>query len=174
MVEELQALLGEKMKREDYQLNPVPDSAGRLASERGLTDMERNGLGVEWQHDFVRRALLSNYDPNAMMEQAGSQLIAGGMENSGVYQAKLPAQIAAAGYGVQMDSLVKAKETSDQYSDRAFGQLLQLKGQQDSMAMQHDMAQKNLNLTYDASRKTWWDYAMQGSQFAANIASIAG
>lgn len=160
------------MRREDYTLNPIPDSAGQLASARGLTDMERNGLGMQWQHDFVRKALLANYDPNSMMEAGGSQLIAAGMENSGVYQAKLPAQVAAAGYGIEANALAQAKEMSDQSSDRAFGQLLTLKGQQDSMAMQHDIAQKNLYLTYDASRKTWWDYAIGAGTLAGGVGGL--
>ena len=162
------------MNRNDYTLNPIPNSAGQLASERGLTDMERNGLGLQWQHDFVRKALLANYDPTGMMENAGSKMIGAGMEFSGAYQAKLPAEIAAAGYGIETGALGQAKEMSDNASDRAFGQLLSLKGQQDSMSMQHDMAQKNLYLQYDASRKSWWDYTMQAAQFSANVASVAG
>jgi hypothetical protein len=162
------------MKKSDYQLAPVPNSAGELASARGLTDMERNGLGMQWQHDFVRRALLANYKPSEMMENAGSQLVAGGMENSGAYRAKLPGMIAAAGYGIEADALGQAKEASDQASDKAFGQMLSLRQQQDSMALQRDIAQKNLDMTVDASKKSWWDYTMDIASLGIGIAGVPG
>jgi hypothetical protein len=157
----------------EYKLGPVPNTAGELASARGLTDMERNGLGVQWQHDFVRKALLSNYKPMEMMEQAGSQLVAGGMENSGVYKAKLPGMIAATGYGIQAEAFGQAKESSDRASDSAFGQLLQLRGQQDSMTLQRDIAQKNLDFQVEASKKSWWDYVMEVGSLAGSAASVA-
>lgn len=166
-------LFDKNLDKADYQLPPLQDSAGRLASERGLTDMERNGLGVQWQHDFVRKALLANYKPTEMMENAGSGMVAGGMENSGAYKAKLPGMIAAAGYGIQAEAFGQAKGASDDASDRAFSQLLQLKGQQDALAFQRSAAQAQLDLQVDSTQKSWWDYAMEAGSFAGSVSRLS-
>lgn len=155
-----------------YKLAPMPTTASDLASARGLTQMERNGLGGAWQENFVRRALLANYDPASMMEGGGANLLGAGMEFSGAYQAKLPGAVAAKGYEIQSGAASEAKQISDQASDQAFSTLLSLRQHEDSMNMQRDIAQKQINLQWQGQQRTWWDYLMGAASIGTAVGSL--
>jgi len=140
-------------------LNPIPDLQPVISE---LTGMAREGLGQQWQTEFVRNALMSSFNPNQTYEQAGSRMLAGGMEYSGAYRAKLPGMIASEGAGIMMSKAVEAKGISDQAAMGASSELRGVRLQQAQMQMQRDIAEAQLQ----QSKKTTWDYFVDVAQIA--------
>lgn len=147
-------------------LNPLEFTASKAAEDRGLTTMERNGLGQEWQQNFVRQALASQFSPGTMMADIGGKMLANGMEYSGAYGAKLPGQIAAEGFGIMSSKALEAKGISDNAADQAFNVGQQLRQHNESMRLQWDIAQKQLEAS---QKKTPWDYLVDITQIASSF-----
>lgn len=156
----------------DYQLQPLVYSAQALADSYGLTSMERHGLGKAWQTDFVRNARQTNFDANNMFMEGGGKLVNGGMEYSGAMQMKLPAYIAAAGFDAMAGGALEAGKQSDAVAMDARRTGIALAQHNESLAMQHDIAQQNLNLQADSMKKTWFDYMLDTATAGPSLFSL--
>jgi hypothetical protein len=146
----------------------IPNRAEVLAEEYGLSDMAKKGLGYGWQQDFVRSALRTNFNPVAMMENNGAQMVGAGMENSGAFQVKLPAQIAATGVGVAGNAANQAWAQNENFASRAQGMEFQLAQARDSMELQATIAERQI----EAMEPSFWDHFMGAASLGVNLIGL--
>lgn len=122
---------------------PIADTAGEYLRDSGITQMSKEGLGFKWQQDFVRSAMASK-DFKTQEDNAGNQFMLNGMEDSGVFNDKLPAALAGDRLNTASSALGQAIGESDKVKTNAMGQIMNYNMGRDSMELQKDMQLSSL------------------------------
>lgn len=138
----------------------APNSASRyIKEETNLSYASKVGFGRAFEDNQVRAAA-ANMDIGGHIEQAGTNILMRGFEDSGML-GKAVAGVTAQGAGYMADVGNKAHQTNEDVKSRAQGVIAQVKSNQDNLDLQAEQ--------FNQSQSGDWTDILGGIGMAANI-----